>query len=1756
LPDPKLQKARHLFVPYVPFRVSIFPQGDSRPSYLEQAVLFLIEGHDRDGTPMRIDQLIYSLALGEPTGRELINGLWRKGWLIIDASRNILTLSMMMKARFEANPEQPDFENLGTGSAPFMAQCFYDLIDGKAFTVSQDRLADRGSPPFVIEPFFPESDTAPFGRPLTGFLDLPQKQLVDVLRTHEGFQQSLFSSAEVKLQVLPPDQPYTQADIRFLRLFFHVDRDRNDRLSLRSAEDTKPILAQLANFVGPHIAERVLNAETQLKKRFLGEVPVTDVRPQRVANGAAAQVHRAIDKFDSVVDAARSSDILGLYHEARQTALLALLGIEAGMVEVASRQVQVKCLSDRSEVNSKLERMLHVFRRQAMLTATTFTDGALIGRVETVSRNKSQGRLLAQLGGSQSDKQSRDMRNRLRTRQNFRETGDVGSVEVSFAFPTVNDPSVAAEVLVADADALLISSTSLLSDHKASATGFYLELMSPAHEVKDSFGAVLANAALDLIDAAYPTFGKPAPLRKLDLRGTPGQTVDTDLRDRIRAMIEEMDQEADAMSRGFSDDERGRQQLRDLARLRLEELRSLESLVKGYESRAPVTAHGVGEGAIFATACALVQEHQPDRPIYIGLGGQEPPDDEFVEVIETLMGERDGQETHVIFLDTPCREWERQANTMAAKFAPRLRVTTIRRAVLPFIIASSGCLAASGGIDRRLFSGVRRTDKTHLGIELKGKDCQEAFLELLDKVLKVQPARLEDLQPSHVAGTPGKLEVLPSMIYRRWLTATDNSGFGGEKAANVPDLGVDSLRAALEKNPECLDLCLGDAERLGDLDYGYALRKAAVLAGLRPRDTLATWLWDHGALFEASILAEAPPQGHPLADAALRQFVQLIIAGRALPSHLTAASSWFANPQVLALAGLGILSPATRASILLLVDGLIPATPLGGFVRALGELARDTPDGPLTWTATDEEQLGYGPEVCFDRLQNAIAGFDRDRGNRETNGVQLMLRRDLTPLRAMVLQQASTGKDRAATFSAAAEILKATYGAGFLDALATNGRRTQVATQAIDEANVASRRRPEGQLLEPFLGPKREHMIKSVARLLELLRAAAIFSGAVKPGTQSPQKSAVAKAGRLWLATTEVHPHFGLPLALLREAAREEGRAFPDGYPDYRLWRHPMLLADLQDRGGAPRLSPGAILDEEWPLGVDAQNVFRSLLRQRRFVTADIMLRLLEDHVGQRSNLEEESRVADMRLILETQVADTARHYIERAQELIRDGMQLGLQDLAEQGRELHNLYSVFELSPRDVEEFERLLAPLEQSIHPVTPLALTKALESDSIAVDATLKAILSDDQFGPWRRRLAFARYLACVPATCAPQPPEFARDRGYLRRSLQKLDLSGGMDLRKVITKLDLPDVQRIRDFLEAAGFALSRQGNATSLQALRFVQALEALLSPGEPPEVQIGELDFQSESALVHCPHGALAAWMDWQLPSSQLRILVGEQGEMKTLGDLGLSPDPIPVLINPFLSSPSIIGRHVMLNLVDILSAMTMRSQRTASALFAAAMAQGSFDLILPQVTDTAAIRPHLERLTGRGAGDMAQRLPPERFHAVVARLMERLWVEFRLVQSDPLRQLKKSDAAELAPKGLAFLAGGWVEDAAELLREARRRSQGHYRPDAALIFSTPHLDALAAASFQRWRQMRTTKTLPEVPSRLASRACRAIWTADPTTRTLVEFAHHVGLILECEDEALCAELCSWMRDEDILSETGGDSFIPSRIHPFATLPS
>ena len=59
-------RIRHIFVPAIEFLVNVTPQGEGKPTYIEKAAVFLIEGRDRDGTPMSVDEFIFQMGLGEP----------------------------------------------------------------------------------------------------------------------------------------------------------------------------------------------------------------------------------------------------------------------------------------------------------------------------------------------------------------------------------------------------------------------------------------------------------------------------------------------------------------------------------------------------------------------------------------------------------------------------------------------------------------------------------------------------------------------------------------------------------------------------------------------------------------------------------------------------------------------------------------------------------------------------------------------------------------------------------------------------------------------------------------------------------------------------------------------------------------------------------------------------------------------------------------------------------------------------------------------------------------------------------------------------------------------------------------------------------------------------------------------------------------------------------------------------------------------------------------------------------------------------------------------------------------------------------------------------------------------------------------------------------------------------------------------------------------------------------------------------------
>jgi hypothetical protein len=750
LSDRLRRRSRHLFLPYVPFIVSVRPHGERTPSYLEQAVLFLVEGRHRAKNPLPIDELIYQLALGEPAGRELINGLWRKGWILINGREGTVHLSQPMQLRIDKDGAGADFSGLGTGEPPIQKRCCFDLITGRAFVSPLERRDEVGRPPFMIQPFYPESDSAPYGVPMLGYLDLDQKDLIEALRVHEEFRQLLATSHALTVKVVPPERIPSHRDVQFLRLFFQVERDHNDRFTLTSAENRYPALAQLGASVAGPVGERALNVESQLRARFLDEEPVTEGRRARHARG---HLQQAVERFGQAENAGGDAAIES-YNEARLITQQGLSLIQGMLQQVASRQVTVSFLASRQQVDEAASNILGTFRRQAILTSQTAALEQLNRRIKDAEASSAGGgrrALLIQTAGRMSTDRTNTMRRTISRLRNLASEERAGATQIFPKFASQKDAFVDTPLLIGDADDVLLSSASLLDSLTVPATGFRIKLYAPHREAVARKRSSTLNAATDLIDAVYPTFFAPSPIRNLRASTrTPKTTRESALEQRLTSLLDDLSAEAAATPEAPTDTEATRQptplevaQFRELSRLRKTELDAIGDMLQDYEREVPVIATGVSDTAIFDTGCALLLQQEAMKPFYIGIRPNDIPDPEFTEVIETLFESNGCQEGHLVFLDEPDEPWKALESKWRASYGLRLTVhapgsaSDVQRMAtfMPFIIGTAGCLLASGGITTRVFVAPRRKDKMQVGVELKGSECHAAPLKMLANLL-------------------------------------------------------------------------------------------------------------------------------------------------------------------------------------------------------------------------------------------------------------------------------------------------------------------------------------------------------------------------------------------------------------------------------------------------------------------------------------------------------------------------------------------------------------------------------------------------------------------------------------------------------------------------------------------------------------------------------------------------------------------------------------------------------------------------------------------------------------------------------------------------------------------------------------------------------------------------------------------------------------------------------------------------------------
>ncbi|MDJ0933379.1 hypothetical protein [Breoghania sp.] len=156
-------RTRHLFLPCVQFELSVYPTGDSASTPIERAAMLLIGSFWEVHEKLAIDVFIDIMLLGEPGGRELINGLWRKGRIVIGGADATLFPSAAIQAHLREKGAIADFANMGTGERSEKFLLFYDMTLGQTFLAPGSKISYFGDRPYMIEPFCPESNDSPYG---------------------------------------------------------------------------------------------------------------------------------------------------------------------------------------------------------------------------------------------------------------------------------------------------------------------------------------------------------------------------------------------------------------------------------------------------------------------------------------------------------------------------------------------------------------------------------------------------------------------------------------------------------------------------------------------------------------------------------------------------------------------------------------------------------------------------------------------------------------------------------------------------------------------------------------------------------------------------------------------------------------------------------------------------------------------------------------------------------------------------------------------------------------------------------------------------------------------------------------------------------------------------------------------------------------------------------------------------------------------------------------------------------------------------------------------------------------------------------------------------------------------------------------------------------------------------------------------------------------------------------------------------------
>lgn len=1772
------RRPRHLFLPYIPFRVSIYPQGMSVPSYLEKAVIMLIEGRVQSGAPLPIDELIYLLALGEPAGREMINGLWRKGWIILNGREGTVHLSKEMHNRLDSNHElavEPDWSDLASGEPPTNVDCCFDLITGKPLSVPADRMQNLPSPPFIIEPFYPQSQSAPYGVPMLGFMDLNQKDILDALRSVKSVAQMRRTSETIEIQILPPEHFPTLRDIRFLRLFFHVDRDINDHLSLTSAEDRNPLLGELANAVSRPIEDKILNqtTPTPLQERFLDEEHGRhDPRKSRTS-GTSSQLSRASISFGQV-ETVKSEAVLSAYMSARQVTQKQLEDVQISLAQSASRHVDVQFLPNRSKVKNAFERMLGSFRGQAVLTSPHVNHQEFTNALKQAATNSEANvgrmrRFHFQTAG-RIPRARNDALRRTFDRE-FENIARKTGIDTRFVplFPDGRDPFVDTSVLIVDVDEVLISLAGLLGPADEPTTGFVLHTFSV--ETNTSRRVREANVARDMIAGVARSFRGQAPNDRASPMRQAQNTAEPALLGRVQALLDDLAQEAEAdpdVAEGFTR-ELSPIETRDVRRqskLRQRELEELTEALRRYETQVPVNATGHTDEAIFDAACTVLRMQSPNRPFYVGVKPDEPAHPEFVEVIEDLFGRQNYQEGHLVSLGEPGAVWDTLLSKWGSDFGQKLHVhrpvsePDARRmgSFMPFVIGTAGCVLASGGITNRIVVATMRPDKTQLGIELKGRDCQKVPLEMLDNLLQANRqdlATVEDLRLS-----PEEIDIghHSSTFYRRWRTRMHNLATEARGVHRPMNLGTSVLIDGFRDDARLVESCRKDAHEIDDPSYGRAVEKAAVLAGRECRDAYANLLWRQDRLCEAAILASDQATA-PLSDAGLRRLV-LTICLPVKPGPLPKIqSNWLQHDTVLAMVALGLLDPSRRHLLEPALPTDIPPGKLGALVTSLRRLAKVSEDAPMTWQGTQAQQLAHSPKRYGEMLRAQLEALQRDRGNTEARKIQELANKTFGPLVAIQTWAGQNPQSGPGDIKAAIDSLRNEYGPDYERHLGSRGKRLSVARTLLEDLDRASRAKEKK--LEPIIGARKTGLVMAFARFLELLYSLTRLDPDASGLDRQAELDFVRRDADAWAADVPEGDPVS-PIQLLREVALTHGRSAPNGVIDFAIWRFPNVLEALHG-AQLEELDAGSLADglmaEEWPLDFGLAGTFAQLLDDGRFTAAELVL-FIEENLTSLAQDADKSETSDRhRDQLSDRVEVEKRKLVDRCRRLELDAAQIGLDDKAKEAREFAELLDQPETTSHDVEYGAMSLSDISNQIAAHVGAAMKASSDSVPDDMSPSVRTLITEPKFAPWSRRLALSHYLKTASRFESQVLKTFA-PVGAMRSALAHLQNPNSQTPRQLVNQLNLKNTPVSRGFVEAVHPVLAGAPHLSEDEGQRVVAALDLLFAPDASvthvPEIE-QDAD-EASAAAVHFPDSGLARWLSWQVPNHTLYVILSEQYDDRSIADMALSGSGLPVFFNPFRVSPRISDPHLMIGIDMVMKALT--TSDPSEALKSSVVHKTALSTMVPwgeDVNDADRAR-HLGRFLEMPPEDVDRRLAPDGLMKGLSALLYRLRMDMSV---QPRKNFGPEDDQWLAGvHSLAFLSAGHLTDAFDIIWRCRERRQG----SPSLLNANAFMSGYAAEaelvsqirrSFARWVAIGNNQIPSAGLANAAVIACQDIWLASNRHLRKDDLTDHLANRRLAEPPEI-RMIINWMEAEAVVIGDRYGGLAPNPAHPFASIRS